>query len=249
MRETDLKERARIVAAQRARLQIGQNQATSTSRAVFVMRHPLLPAAGLYAITDGPRPDLLSAAAAALRGGAVLLQYRDKTEDVTRRRVEARALAALCDEAGTLFVVNDDVELALACGARAVHLGESDTDVSTARRRLGNDAVIGVSCYDDLDRARRLAAAGADYLAFGAFFPSLTKPQARRASIDLLRAGTELGVPLVAIGGIRPDNAALLIEAGANYLAVISEVFGQPDIRAAARCFASLFPASRNISA
>lgn len=210
------------------------------------MRHPLLPAAGLYAITDGPRPDLLDAAAEALRGGAALLQYRDKTQDVTRRLAEARALAALCAEAGTLFVVNDDVELALACGARAVHLGESDADLSTARGRLGSDAVIGVSCYDDFDRARRLAAAGADYLAFGAFFPSPTKPQARRAGLDLLRAGTELDVPLVAIGGIRPDNAALLIEAGASYLAVISEVFGQSDICAAARRFASLFPVSRN---
>lgn len=210
------------------------------------MRHPLLPAGGLYAITDGPRSDLLDAAAAALRGGAALLQYRDKTKDVARRLAEARALAALCDEAGALFVVNDDVELALTCGARAVHLGESDADLATARRRLGNEAIIGVSCYDSLDRARRLAAAGADYLAFGAFFSSPTKPQARRADLNLLRAGTGLGVPLVAIGGIRPDNAELLIEAGANYLAVISEVFGQTDIGAAARRFASLFPASRN---
>lgn len=212
------------------------------------MRHPLLPATGLYAITNGPRKDLLDAAAAALRGGATLLQYRDKTADVTRRLAEARALAELCDEADALFVVNDDVALALDCGARAVHLGESDTDFATARRRLGNDAVIGVSCYNDIDRGRRLAAAGADYLAFGAFFPSPTKPQARRADLDLLRAGTELGVPLVAIGGIRPDNAALLIEAGASYLAVVSEVFGQPDICAAARRLASLFPVSRNPS-
>lgn len=249
MGETDLKERARIVAAQRAWLQIGQNCRTSPRQAASVMRHPLLPAAGLYAITDGPRSDLLDAAAAALRGGAALLQYRDKTADVARRRAEARALAALCGEAGALFVVNDDVALALDCGARAVHLGESDADLATARRRLGNDAVIGVSCYDDLDRARRLAAAGADYLAFGAFFPSSTKPQARRADLDLLRAGAGLGVPLVAIGGIRPDNATLLIEAGASYLAAISEVFGQPDICAAARRLASQFPAFRNPSA
>jgi len=213
------------------------------------MLHSLLPADGLYAITDGPRPDLLEAAAAALRGGAALLQYRDKTTDAPRRLAEARALAALCIDSGALFVVNDDVELALACGARAVHLGEGDADLTTARLRLGDDAVIGVSCYDDIERARRMAAAGADYLAFGAFFPSATKPKARRADLDVLRAGAELGVPLVAIGGIRPDNAALLIDAGANYLAVISEVFGQPDICAAARRFASLFPASRNTCA
>ncbi len=179
----------------------------------------------------------------------MLLQYRDKTADAPRRLAEARALAKLCTDMGALFVINDDVELALACGARAVHLGEGDADIATARRRLGDDVVIGVSCYDDIDRARRLEAAGADYLAFGAFFPSPTKPQARRAGLDVMRAGATLGVPLVAIGGIRPDNAALLINAGANYLAVISEVFGQPDICAAARRFASLFPASRNTCA
>lgn len=214
-----------------------------------IMRHPLLPAPGLYAITDGPREDLLTAAAAALEGGAVLLQYRDKTADAARRLREARALAGLCAEAGALFIVNDDVELALVCGARAVHLGADDGDIAAARRRLGTDAVIGVSCYDDLDRARRLAAAGADYLAFGAFYPSPTKPLARRADPGLLRASAALGLPRVAIGGIRPDNAAPLIEAGADYLAVISEVFGQADVSAAARRFAALFPASRNPSA
>lgn len=213
------------------------------------MRHPLLPAPGLYAITDGPREDLLAAAAAALEGGAVLLQYRDKTVDAQRRLREARALAGLCAEAGVLFIVNDDVELAQACGARAVHLGADDGDIAAARRRLGADAVIGVSCYDDLDRARRLAAAGADYLAFGAFYPSPTKPLAHRADPGLLSASAALGLPRVAIGGIRPDNAAPLIEAGADYLAVISEVFGQTDVSAAARRFAALFPAFRNPSA
>ncbi len=213
------------------------------------MRHPLLPAASLYVITDGPRPDLAEAAAAALRGGAALLQYRDKTTDTTRRLAEARLLLNLCTEAGALFVVNDDVDLALACGARAVHLGADDADLATARRRLGTDAVIGVSCYDDLERAQRLAAAGADYLAFGAFYPSPTKPLARRADIGLLRASAEFGLPRVAIGGINPDNAAPLIEAGADYLAVVSEVFGQPDPCEAARRFVSLFPASAKVSA
>lgn len=213
------------------------------------MRHPLLPPPGLYAITDGPREDLLAAARSALRGGAVLLQYRDKTTDAPRRLQEAHALKRLCAEAGALFVVNDDVDLALACGAHAVHLGADDGDIAAARRRLGTDAVIGVSCYDDLDRARRLAAAGADYLAFGAFYPSSTKPLARRADPELLRASAVLGLPRVAIGGIRPDNAAPLIDAGADYLAVVSEVFGQADVSAAARRFAALFPASRNPSA
>lgn len=213
------------------------------------MRHPLLPPPGLYAITNGPRPDLLAAAAAALRGGAALLQYRDKTADAPRRREEAAALQALCTAHGALFVVNDDIELALACGARAVHLGEEDGDIATARARLGGDAVVGVSCYDDLDRAHQLAAAGADYLAFGAFFSSPTKPQARRASLDLLRGSAGLGLPRVAIGGIRPDNAAPLIAAGADYLAVISDVFEAPDITAAAADYVRLFSTARKITA
>jgi thiamine-phosphate pyrophosphorylase len=130
-----------------------------------------------------------------------------------------------------------------------VHLGADDGDIATARNELGADAVIGVSCYDDLDRARRLAEAGADYLAFGAFFPSLTKPQARRADPDLLRASATFGLPRVAIGGISADNAAPLVDAGADYLAVISDVFGRPDVYAAARRFANLFPAPRKIPA
>lgn len=213
------------------------------------MRHPLLPLPGLYAITNGPRPDLIPAAAAALRGGAVLLQYRDKTADAPRRREEAAALQALCAAHGALFVVNDDVALAQACGARAVHLGEDDGDIAAARALLGGEAVIGVSCYDELDRARRLAAAGADYLAFGAFFPSSTKPQARRANPDLLRDSASLGLPRVAIGGIRPDNAPPLIAAGADYLAVISDVFEAPDITAAAAAYVRLFSTTRKIPA
>lgn len=212
-------------------------------------RHPLLPRPGLYAVTDGPRPDLLDAAAAALRGGAVMLQYRDKSGDAQRRRDEASALLALCREGGALLVINDDVELALAVGARAVHLGEDDTGVAQARARLGPDAVIGVSCYDDLARARGLAAAGADYLAFGAFFPSPTKPAARRADLELLRDSASLGLPRVAIGGISADNAAPLVAAGADYLAVISAVFGADDIAAAAARIDALFSPFRNESA
>lgn len=213
------------------------------------MRHPLLPESGLYVITDGPRADLLDAAEASLRGGAVMLQYRDKTRDAARRLTEARALAGLCISAGALFVVNDDVALARNSGARAVHLGADDGDIAAARNALGTDAVIGVSCYDDLNRARRLADAGADYLAFGAFFPSPTKPHARRADPDLLRASAEFGLPLVAIGGVNADNAAPLIDAGADYLAVISDVFGRPDVYAAARRFAPLFPVFRKTTA
>ena len=210
------------------------------------MAHPLLTRDGLYAITDGPRDDLVDACAAAIEGGAVLLQYRDKTGDDVRRLAEARALATLCGRHRIALIVNDDVELAAASGATGVHLGEADADIAAARARLGAHAIIGASCYDSLERARKLAAAGADYLAFGAFHPSPTKPHARSATPQLLREAKTLGIPLVAIGGITPANGAPLIEAGANYLAVISSVFGVADVRAAAREFAALFPASRS---
>lgn len=202
---------------------------------------PLATRRGLYAITDGPRPDLLERASAALRGGAVLLQYRDKTPDHTRRHTEAVALTALCDRHGAACIVNDDVALARASGAHGVHLGESDGSLVLARATLGAHAIIGVSCYNDLERARFLAAQGVDYLAFGAFFPSPTKPQARHASPGLLRAARAFDLPLVAIGGITPDNGATLIEAGADFLSVVSGVFAAKDSEAAARRYSDLF--------
>jgi thiamine-phosphate pyrophosphorylase len=210
------------------------------------MAHPLLTRNGLYAITDGPRDALLAACEAAIDGGAVLLQYRDKTGDAVRRLAEARALAALCARRRVALIVNDDVGLALASGAMGVHLGEDDGDVARARAKLGPCAIVGVSCYDSINRARALAAAGADYLAFGAFHPSPTKPNARKATPALLREAKALGVPLVAIGGITPENGAPLIEAGANYLAAISAVLGARDVRAAARSFAALFDHERS---
>jgi thiamine-phosphate pyrophosphorylase len=205
------------------------------------MPHPLLARPGLYAITDGPRDDLLAACEAALAGGATLLQYRDKTRDAARRLAEAQALAVSCARFAVPLIVNDDVELAAAAGAAGVHLGEDDVDVAAARARLGASAIIGVSCYDSLDRARTLANAGADYLAFGAFHPSPTKPNARKATLSLLREAKAFGLPLVAIGGITAENGGAIVEAGADYLAVISAVFGAKDVRAAACEFAVLF--------
>ncbi len=206
------------------------------------MTRPRFPGHGLYAITDGPRADLLEVVAHALAGGTRLLQYRDKGADAARRRAEAAALKQLCDAHAVPLIVNDDVALAVAVGAAGVHLGRDDGDVAAARAALGADAIIGVSCYDSLDRAHAAAAAGADYIAFGAFFPSPTKPHAPRAPLELLRQSAALDVPRVAIGGITPDNAASLVEAGADFLAVISAVFAAPDVRAAAQRFARLYP-------
>ncbi|HMM58446.1 MAG TPA: thiamine phosphate synthase [Rudaea sp.] len=199
------------------------------------------PARGLYAITDGPRDDLVDVCSAAIEGGARVLQYRDKTTDRARRRNEATRLAALCVKLGVPLIINDDVELAAEVGAAGVHLGEADANIAAARICLGNAAIIGVSCYDSLQRAREAAAAGADYLAFGAFFASPTKPNARHATLGLLREARAFDKPLVAIGGITPDNAQSLIEAGTDFIAAISGVFAATDVESAARRYATLF--------
>jgi len=200
----------------------------------------MLPPRGLYAITDGPRADLIEVCAAAIAGGAAMLQYRDKTRDDVRRREEAGALATLCASNGIPLIINDDVALAATVGAAGVHLGEDDADIASARAQLGPRAIIGVSCYDSIERASELAA-GADYLAFGAFFASPTKPGARVATPQLLRDAKVLNRPLVAIGGITAANGAALIDAGADFLAVISGIFGETDVHAAARRIAALF--------
>jgi len=200
---------------------------------------------GLYAITDAlliPDDRLIVAVEQAILGGARLIQYRDKSHDAARQLTQATALNALCQHYAIPLIVNDDVELAVQVGAAGVHIGKDDPVLAIARARLGQQAIIGVSCYDRLDLALEAVRAGADYVAFGAFFPSPTKPTEVRASIALLRkARAALSVPIVTIGGITPDNAPLLLDVGADALAVVSGVFGQPDIQAAARRYANLF--------
>ncbi|HET7268852.1 MAG TPA: thiamine phosphate synthase [Oleiagrimonas sp.] len=206
------------------------------------MTHPALARGGLYAVTNGPRNDLVANVAAALDGGASMVQYRDKTRDKGRRLEEARAVQALCRQHQVPLIINDDVALAVAVGAAGVHLGENDAAPLEARQALGATAIIGVSCYDNIERARMLADRGADYLAFGAFFASPTKPLARHASLSLLQQAHALKLPLVAIGGITADNGGPLVAAGARFLAVISAVFDAPDVRQAARQLTHLFP-------
>ncbi len=200
---------------------------------------------GLYAIADSsviPATGMVAATAAAIEGGARVIQLRDKGVLGANRLAVARDLARLCRERAVTFLVNDDPALAYAAGAHGVHLGRDDSAIAAARDLLGADAIIGMSCYNDLDWARAAQAAGADYVAFGRFFPSSTKPDAVRATPGLLRAArAALKLPIVAIGGITPDNGGLLIAAGADALAVIDGVFGQRDIEAAARRYAKLF--------
>jgi thiamine-phosphate pyrophosphorylase len=203
------------------------------------------PVSGLYAVT----PDLedtallVARAAAAIAGGAALLQYRHKTASPALRGEQARALATLCRNRGCRFIVNDDVELALAVDADGAHVGRDDPDPRAARERLGPGRLLGVSCYDEIARARAALAAGADYIAVGSMFPSSVKPGAVRAPLALIgEARAATGLPVVAIGGITLDNAPQVIAAGAAALAVISALFDAPDITAAARAFTALFP-------
>jgi len=200
---------------------------------------------GLYAITDGPYATthaLETAVSAAIAGGAVMVQYRDKSGDAARRLEEAHALRALCRAARVIFIINDDVALAAAVEADGVHVGKGDAACHDARSCLGAQAIVGLSCYNDFSRAAQAAVLGADYVAFGSFYPSSTKPEAVPATPQLLtRAKRELDLPVVAIGGITPENGAPLVAAGADLLAVISGVFGAADVTAAARAYTQLF--------
>jgi thiamine-phosphate pyrophosphorylase len=203
---------------------------------------------GLYAIT--PQTDdterLVRLVASALAGGARAVQYRDKSGDRARRRAQAGALHELCRQHGVPLIVNDDVDLALDVRADGVHLGRDDPDPAVTRARLGPGILIGASCYADLTRALTAVRGGADYVAFGSVFVSRTKPDAARAPLSLFaRARAELRVPLVAIGGITPANAAEVLAAGADGLAVSSALFDAPDVEAAAAAFHALIRASR----
>lgn len=199
---------------------------------------------GLYAITpdwaDSAR--LITVTEAILAGGCRLLQYRNKSASPCHRDEQAVALRGLTRRFGARLIVNDDVELALLCEADGVHLGGDDGDLAAARKRLGPDRLLGASCYQSLDLARAAVAAGADYIAFGSFFASPTKPLAKRADPDLIQAArVELGRPVCAIGGIDLSNAAGLITAGADLLAVITAVYNNADPERASRDFMQLF--------
>lgn len=202
---------------------------------------------GLYAISPETRDRslLFAQAAQALAGGAVIFQYRDKISSAAEKLARAKALRDLCAVAQAPFIVNDSVELALATGADGVHLGAEDGSIEAARVRLGPGAIIGVSCYANLARADEAVAAGANYVAFGAAFPSATKPGAPQVSLPLIvEACRRLPVPVAAIGGITVDNAPLLVAAGVALLAVVNDLFSAPDISIRARQFSNLFTGS-----
>ena len=195
---------------------------------------------GLYAITPDAADTevLLRKVEEALRAGVAMLQYRSKVLSKDKRLLQAKELAPLARGYGVPLIVNDDVEIALAVGANGVHLGKEDGDLTLARAQLAGK-ILGASCYDDLEKARAAVRAGADYVAFGSVFASPTKPAAVRAPLALFAIGLE--VPLCAIGGITVDNAPQVLAAGADLIAVVSDLFDAPDIAARAAQYRRLF--------
>jgi thiamine-phosphate pyrophosphorylase len=202
---------------------------------------------GLYAITPEESDSAVLAAKVrrALSGGARVVQYRSKHPQRAQRVSQAALLLGVCRSAGAMLIVNDDIDCAIEIGADGAHIGREDGDTAAARNRLGPALMLGVSCYDQLDLALAAEQAGADYVAFGSMFASGTKPAAVRAPLELItRARARLHVPIVAIGGITPENAGSVVAAGADAVAVISAVFDDTDVEAAAAAFSRLFPES-----
>ena len=203
---------------------------------------------GVYAITDetlltGDR--LYERVHAALETGLSLLQYRNKHSPWGERVAQCRTLKSVCEQFQTPLLINDDVDLCLEVGAEGVHLGQGDARLIAARQRLGDSAIVGITCHNNLSLAREAEAQGASYVALGRFFPSSTKPLAPPATLDDLRqARAALQLPIVAIGGINAENGASLIEAGADMLAVIHYLFAFPDVSTRVRQLNSLFQPS-----
>ncbi len=201
------------------------------------------PRTGLYAVTPESLTGdaLVLSVEQALAGGANVVQYRDKSTDQERRSADAKRLLAVCHRYAAPLIINDDVALAQSIHADGVHVGKDDSNLAMAREMLGAEAIVGVSCYNQPERALDAQSAGASYVAFGSFFPSLTKPGAVRATVELVaNIRPSVRLPIVGIGGITPDNASALLVAGVDSLAVVTAIFGD-DPKAGAAAFSPLF--------
>lgn len=188
---------------------------------------------GLYAVADAENIGtdyLVHAVQQVLNAGVKIIQYRDKKNDATRRFICSQKLQAITKKHSCILIINDDVQLAKEIDADGVHLGNLDCDIIEARSILGANKIIGASCYNVFENALKVEQSSADYVAFGSFFPSPTKPNAPQAKLDLIaRAKKELSIPVCAIGGIRKNNISQLLDAGVDMVAMISALFNTPD--------------------
>ena len=203
---------------------------------------------GLYAITDSKLmgSDLILKTEQAILGGINILQYRNKTIPFDQQEQEVLKLAQLCKNNNVLFLINDNVELALKVNADGVHLGQEDTSLQEAREQLGKDKIIGVTCHNKIELAVEAQTKGADYVAFGRFFNSKTKPSAPPAELSLIsEAKKSISIPIVAIGGITQETAPLLLEEGVDVLAIIRGIFGQDDILSATQQFVEIIDSTK----
>ena len=199
---------------------------------------------GLYAVTpNGYSTDLLcKQVEAAIQGGAKLVQYRNKTADANLQLRQASALLALCRSYQVPFVINDHLDLCAQIDADGLHLGATDCDLGAARRLLGDDKIIGASCYNQLELALKAEQAGASYVAFGACFSSETKPYALQTPLSIFtEAKRKMAIPIVGIGGISLENAASVLQAGADAIAVVGALFNTSDIKETSKQFTHLF--------
>ena len=200
---------------------------------------------GLYAITDEDlitEEDFRQKVELALQGGSRIIQYRDKSNDQKKRFQQASTLNSLCKQYHAVCIINDDIELARTVNADGVHLGKNDTLITQARQTLGKDAIIGISCYNDINLAITAEKNSADYVAFGAMFSSSTKPEAIKTNIEIIsHAKQQLNIPVCAIGGITDKNIQQLIQQGADMTAVISSLFASNDIKESAHCLSKHF--------
>ena len=200
---------------------------------------------GLYAITDAhltPENSFSNAIKLVLQGGARIIQYRDKSNDTNKRLSQAQIIRDLCNRYDALLIINDDIELAVQSQADGVHLGKDDIPLADARKKLGDDSIIGSSCYNQLELAIDAQKQGADYVAFGAIYASPTKPDAATVSLDTLKtAVSQLSIPVCAIGGINTQNAHTVVATGVDMIAVISDLFADNDIQARSEALSNLF--------
>ncbi|WP_455366841.1 thiamine phosphate synthase [Kaarinaea lacus] len=212
---------------------------TSNSRPKLYGLYAITPSSSIQALTT---TELLSKIQSAIEGGARIVQYREKELPHDARLEQAQEIKILCERYDVCFLINDDVAIAREVGAAGVHLGRGDASLVDARKVLGKSAIIGISCYNQFDLALQAQQEGADYVAFGRFFSSRTKPSAVQADVDLIfRAKSELSIPVACIGGISVENAKLLVSAGADMLAVLNALFGAGDVRRAAQQLAACF--------